>query len=84
MMKIHVTLFSLFVLGLNMAISACAELPGSDIITISTQKPSVLIDNPYSSVSNNFIRTFYERVQGQPESFVLKERGKLNAIKNYT
>lgn len=38
-------------------------------------------DNPYGLVSNNFIRTFYERTKGKPESFVLKEQGKLNAIK---
>lgn len=38
-------------------------------------------DNPYGLVSNNFIRTFYERTKGKPESFVMKEQGKLNAIK---
>lgn len=47
------------------------------LITILQEKS----DNPYRSVSNNFIRTFYERTKGKPESFVMKEQGKLNAIK---
>lgn len=47
------------------------------LITIRQEKS----DNPYGLVSNNFIRTFYERTKGKPESFVMKEQGKLNAIK---
>ena len=47
------------------------------LITILQEKT----DNPYGSVSNNFIRTFAERTKGKPESFILKEQGKLNAIK---
>jgi hypothetical protein len=38
-------------------------------------------DNSYSSSSNNYIRTFEERAKGKPLSYVLKEKGKLNAIK---
>lgn len=47
------------------------------LLTIRQEKT----DNPYSKVSNHFIRTFYERVKGKPESFVKREQGKLNAIK---
>lgn len=47
------------------------------LITIRQEKS----DDPYKSVSNNFIRTFVERTKGKPQSFVLKEQGKLNAIK---
>ena len=38
-------------------------------------------DNSYSLATNHFIRTFYERTEGKPLSHVLKEKGKLNAIK---
>ena len=47
------------------------------LITILQEKS----DNPYRLVSNNFIRTFVERTKDRPQSFVLKEQGKLNAIK---
>lgn len=47
------------------------------IITIRQEKT----DNPYKSVSNNFARTFAERTQNMPQELVMKEQGKLNAIK---
>jgi len=37
--------------------------------------------NPNATVSNNFIRTYSERTKGKSQAFVMKEYGKLNAIK---
>ena len=37
--------------------------------------------NPNATVSNNFIRTYIERTKGKSQVFVMKEYGKLNAIK---
>ena len=47
------------------------------IITIHQEKT----DNPYASVSNNFVRTFTKRTKNMPQELVMKELGKLNAIK---
>lgn len=47
------------------------------VITILQEKT----DNPYKAVSNNFARTFAERTQNMPQELVMKEQGKLNAIK---
>ena len=47
------------------------------IITIQQEKT----DNPYKSVTNNFVRTFAERTKNMPQELLMKERGKLNAIR---
>ena len=54
------------------------------VLTLTACEPDELGDRPLvpdSSGNNYFISTFDARIKGKPESFVLKEQGKLNAIK---
>lgn len=51
------------------------------IVSSCEKSPQEIIENPYRAVSNNFAQSFVERTNGMPLELVLKEKGKLNAIR---
>ena len=64
-----------FVVSLSLSMS---------VLSLTACEPEEFDDRPLvpdSSGNNYFISTFDARIKGKPKSFVLKEQGKLNAIK---